>query len=390
MVPQKLRRRVLDLAHEGHQGIVKTKERLRSKVWWPGVDKEAEKKCRECLGCQMVSKHVPPPPIKPTRLPERAWQEIAVDLLGPLPTGEHLLVVVDYFSRWMEVDVLCSTTSAAVIKCLDSHFARYGVPAGLRTDNGSNLVSSEMEKYLEEMGIVHHCNTPLWPRANGEVERQNRSLLKAMRVSQAEGKDWRLELNKFLLAYRSTSHTTTGVSPAELFFKRKLTTKLPEFTGSGESQVDVALQQVRDRDSEKKQQAKHYADTRYHAKDRPIAVGDAVLLERKRENKLSPSYESQPYEVAARYGDQVVLKSPQGAGYRNHLQHVKRVVTEPAADAECSTESGGDTPEPAPSPELTDPSTQETTPTEVVVAGTPRRSGRVSQPPKALADYVLY
>ena len=107
------------------------------------------------------------------------------------------------------------------------------------------------------------------------------------------GKDWRLELNKFLLAYRSTSHTTTGVSPAELFLKRKLTTKLPEFTEGGESQMDMALQQVRDRDSEKKQQAKLYADTKYHAKDRPITVGDAVLLERKRENKLSPSYESQ-------------------------------------------------------------------------------------------------
>ena len=96
---------------------------------------------------------------------------------------------------------------------------------------------------------MHHYNTPLWPRANGEVERQNRSLLKAMRVFQAEGKDWRLELNKFLLAYRSTSHTTTGVSPAELFFKRRLTTKLPEFTQGGESQMDLALQQLRDRDS---------------------------------------------------------------------------------------------------------------------------------------------
>ena len=100
-----------------------------------------------------------------------------------------------------------------------------------------------MEKYLEEMGIVHHYNTPLWPRSNGEVERQNRSLLKATRVSHAEGK----ELNKFLLAYRSTSHTTTGDSPAELFLIRKLTTKLPEFTEGGESQMDEALQQVRDR-----------------------------------------------------------------------------------------------------------------------------------------------
>lgn len=147
---------------------------------------------------------------------------------------------------------------------------------------------------------------------------------------------------------------------------------------------------MRDRDSEKKQQAKHYADKRYHAKDRPIAVGDAVLLDRRRENKLSSSYESQHYEVAARYVDQVVLNSPQGVKYKRNLQHIKPVVTEPAADTECSTESGGETPEPAPSHELTDHFTQKTTPTGVVVAGTLRHSGRVSQPPKALADYVLY
>jgi len=160
-----LRRRLLDLSHEGHQGIVKTKERLRSKVWWPGIDKEAEKTYREWFGCQMVSKHVPPPLIKSTRLPERASQEVAFDLLGPLPPGEHLLLLVDYFTRWMEVDVLRSTTSGTIIKCLDGHFARYGVPAGLRTDNGSNLVSEESEKYLEEIGTVHPYNTPLWPRA---------------------------------------------------------------------------------------------------------------------------------------------------------------------------------------------------------------------------------
>ena len=83
--------------------------------------------------------------------------------------------------------------------------------------------------------------------------------------------------------------------------------------------MGMALEQVRDRDSEKKKQAKHYAHTRYHAKDRAIAVGDAVLLERKRENKLSPSYESQPYEVTTCYEDQVVLKSPQGVEYKRNL-----------------------------------------------------------------------
>lgn len=79
-------------------------------------------------------------------------------------------------------------------------------------------------------------------------------------------------------------------------------------------------------------------------------MGNVVLLKRKRENKLSPSYESQPYEVAARYEDQVGLKSPQGVEYKRNLQHIRRVVKEPVTDAKCSTESRGDTPEPAPSP----------------------------------------
>ena len=96
VIPKVLRSRVLELAH---QGIVKMKERLRSKVWWPGVDSDAERKCRECYGRQLVTKETITPPVKITKMPERPWQDLALDLLGPMPTGEHLLVLVDYFSR---------------------------------------------------------------------------------------------------------------------------------------------------------------------------------------------------------------------------------------------------------------------------------------------------
>ena len=78
--------------------------------------------------------------------------------------------------------------------------------------------------------------TVLWPRANGEVERQNRSLLKAMRLADAEKRDWRLELNKYLLTYRSTPQVTTAKSPAELLFGWKLSIKLPEVTDVEESE----------------------------------------------------------------------------------------------------------------------------------------------------------
>ena len=399
VIPQALRKRVVNLAHEGHQGVVKTKERLRTKVWWPAMDRDAERRCAECYGCQMVTKNVPPPPLKSTPLPNQPWEEVAVDLMGPLPSGEHLLVLVDYYSRWMEVDVIRTTSSKTIIHCLDAQFARHGLPKGLRTDNGSNLVSKEVEDYLNEMGIEHRYTTPLWPRANGEVERQNRSLLKSMRAAHAEGKNWREELNRFLLAYRSTPHSTTGKSPAELLFRRKLTSKMPELVNVEEEEVEVSDQAVRDRDTQRKQFNKDYVDKKFHARDRNVREGDSVLLEKKKENKLSPCYEKEPYQVISRYGDQVVLRSPQGVQYKRNLQHIKpfnmpepKEQETPLQDAEPQIE-----PKPFETPRMTKDrvpmaeSPPEGLPSAVLTAEQPvRRSGRIKNRPKALSDYVLY
>ena len=90
------------------------------------------------------------------------------------------------------------------------------------SDNGPQFRFDVFERYVEDCGVEHRKATPLWPQANGEVDRQNRSLLKRMRIAQAERKEWKKELGKYLVAYRSSRHTTTGVSPAELLFGRKM------------------------------------------------------------------------------------------------------------------------------------------------------------------------
>ena len=138
VVPKLLRDRVVRLAHEGHQGIVKTKYRLRSKVWWPGMDKEVEKFCKVCHGCQVTSGFNPPEPMSRVLPPSAPWQDCGADLLGPLPTGESILVVIDYYSRFLEVAILKSTASAKVIEALAPMFARFGFPFSLRTDNTPN------------------------------------------------------------------------------------------------------------------------------------------------------------------------------------------------------------------------------------------------------------
>ena len=75
------------------------KERLRTKVWWPGIDKDVQKACKTCHGCQLVSQPSKPEPLTCTELPFAPWQHLAADLLGPLPSGDYVFVVVDYYSR---------------------------------------------------------------------------------------------------------------------------------------------------------------------------------------------------------------------------------------------------------------------------------------------------
>ena len=67
-------------------------------------------------------------------------------------------------------------------------FSRFGVPFSLRTDNGSQFVSEEFESFLQAHGVEHRRTTSLWPQANGEMERQNRSLLKSLQIANVQGK----------------------------------------------------------------------------------------------------------------------------------------------------------------------------------------------------------
>ena len=79
------------------------------------MDRNAEKLCAECYGCQLVTIHVPPPLVKLTPVPQQPFEDLALDILDPLPSGENLLVLVDYHSRWIEVDVVKATTSKLII-----------------------------------------------------------------------------------------------------------------------------------------------------------------------------------------------------------------------------------------------------------------------------------
>ena len=336
VIPRSLRSEVLRLAHEGHQGIVKMKNRLRTKVWWPKIDHDAAQVCKSCHGCQVVGEFCAPEPMQRVEPPSRPWQDVAIDVLGPLPSGENLLVVVDYYRRFFEVVIMHLTTYRKMIEALTPIFTRYGYPFSLKSDNAPQFVPEEFENFLATHGIQHRKSPPLWPQANGEVERQNRTLLKSLKVAAAEGKKWKDELDKFLLAYRTTPHSSTGATLACLMFGRELKTKLPELRPN----KSVLDESTRDRDWNQKLAGKMYGDKQRHAVDNPITPGDKVLLKNtKQSGKLAANFEPNPYTVQTKERQELTLKSTDGTVQRRNISFVKpyRTPQEPDNSTRAKT-----------------------------------------------------
>ena len=321
VIPTSLRMAVVRLAHEGHLGLTKTKQRLRSKVWWPSMDKDVEKACNQCFECQLVSAPNKPAPVSCTKLPDQPWQHTACDLLGPLPNGESIFVMVDYYSRYFEICFLRSTTAAKVIEACEDIFSRWGLPISVRTDNGPQF-GCEFQAYLKQNGVFWFSTTPMWPAANGEVERQNRSLLKSLKVAQNSGRNYRSELRKFLMAYRSTPHSVTGVSPAELMMGRQMRTKLPCLERC-EPRLD---EEVRDRQVLAKLKTKEYVDAKRGARETEIAVGDTVLVRAEKTNKLSPNFSPEKHQIVSRQGSEVIVSNENsGRQFRRNLTEVRKL-----------------------------------------------------------------
>lgn len=191
-------------------------------MWWPGIDEDVENLDKSCRSCRLKSVDTPPEPLQPTVLPDKPWQLIGIDLCEPFPGGENLLVGVDFYSRWFKIQILHATTSSKIVEAFDNWFTNHGIPEVIISDNGPQFRSKEFMHYVQSLGVTHRKITPYSPQANGEVKRQNKTLLKAIRIAHSEGKNWKKELNKFLVAYRSTPHSVTGKSPFEIMYGRKV------------------------------------------------------------------------------------------------------------------------------------------------------------------------
>ena len=155
--------------------------------------------------------------------PAGPWERIHIDFAGPLD-GKMYLVVVDAYSKWLDVEMMSSSKAGPTIAKLRRLFAVHGLPHVVVSDNGPNFASEEFKLFLKKNGIRQMFTAPYHPASNGQVERMVRTFKESFKTLK-EG-DAELRLSRLLFKYRITPHTTTGCSPAELLMGRKLRSAL--------------------------------------------------------------------------------------------------------------------------------------------------------------------
>ena len=337
VIPASLRVSMLDKLHAGHQGIVKCRERAKQSVWWPGLSRQLEELVKSCPDCCKDS--VPrSEPLIPSKLPELPWQRVGSDLFE-FNKCTYLLIV-DYFSRWIEIAKLNRLTSEEIILHTRSIFARHGIPEIVVTDNGPQYSSELYEKFAQQYGFEHITSSPHYPKSNGEAERAVKTIKSLLRKSS--------DPYLALLAYRTTP-LHCGYSPAQLLMSRTLRTTLPVVREKRVPEV-VDYQSLQARDENLKEHQKRNYDIRHRTKELPpVRAGDTVwITDRQTTGKVVEQTAPRSHTV----------ETPHGR-FRRNRQHLVRLSN----------------PEMEPEPD---------NPPEPVVINsreTRSRNGRVPQPP---------
>ena len=148
--------------------MTKYRQRARDSVWWPGLKHDIDEIVFNCPTCCMYAIQKSEPLI-PSLLSQRPWQSVGTDLFEWRETD--YLLVVDYYSRFIEVAKLMTTTASSVISHLKLIFSHHGIPECLMSDNGPQYSAAAFEMFSEEYGFKHVTSSPRYPQANGAAER---------------------------------------------------------------------------------------------------------------------------------------------------------------------------------------------------------------------------
>lgn len=221
---------------------------------------------RSCTKC-CKDRPQAPEPLIPSIFPTLPWQRVATDLFDW--KGSKYLLIVDYYSRYIETARLSGESSAEVIRHTKSVFARHGIPQVVVSDNGPQFSSIEFCRFAAEYGFTHTTSSPRYPQSNGEAKRAVKTVKELLKRTE--------DPYLAMLTYRSTP-LQNGYSPAELLMSRRLRTTLPTVESQLKPFVPDYETVKRKEDDAKRKQKEHF-DIRHRVRNLdPLLPGDLVWI----------------------------------------------------------------------------------------------------------------
>ena len=354
LVPAELRDEVIHSLHGkksgagGHFSEKKTTAKVKFRYHWYGMSTDIRLWCKQCDLCGS-RKNLP----KKRRAELHQYmvgftgERLATDILGPLPTNkgyQYILVVGDYFTRWMEAFPIRSTDAPHVAKAIvDNYLTRFGMGRKMHSDQGPCYEAQLFKEVMKLFEIDKTRTTPYHPQSDGMIERMNRTLLDrlAMMVDKNQ-KNWIDQLPFAMMAYRATVHDVTGETPNMMMLGREVEVPLDLVTGRPpemeknspveyanelRQRMDVAFERSRKHQQTEQRRQKRQYDKRAHGN--MFKVGSPVWLYHTRHRKgvcykLSRNWEG-PFQVIAKLDDVVlrIQKSPRCKPLVVHFDRLK-------------------------------------------------------------------
>ncbi|XP_013396158.1 uncharacterized protein K02A2.6-like [Lingula anatina] len=256
VIPPSLQKYMLSLIHESHLGVVKCKQRAREVMFWPGMNMEIENMVRDCINCSEYQNRLPAEPLKPTVPPDLPYTEVGCDIF--YFGAKKYLLLIDYYSKYIDVVELNAATTTATINAIKYVFSCHGIPLKIRSDNGPQFSSCEFKQFCKVYDIEHMTSSPQYPGLNGEAER----------AIQIVKKMWKKCDDKYLalLNYRTTPLEGINLSPSQLLMGRRPRNTLPAARNLLKPQA-YNQREVKRHFSQEKLKQKYYHDQRKGAKE---------------------------------------------------------------------------------------------------------------------------
>lgn len=255
------------------------------------MSKELENLVKNCTECcrEQRQRHQP---LIPSPLPELPWQKVATDLFE---WKQHMyLLIVDYYSRYIEIARLKSTNADEVITHTKGIFARHRIPEVVLSDNGPQFASAAYRQFAENFQFEHITSSPYYPQSNREPERAV-GTIKSLLMKKDDP-------YLALLAYRTTP-LEVGYSPSQLLMSRALRTTVPSTRKQREPRVPDTMT-VRAKDQQLKARQKKNFDRHHGVRElSPLGPGDTVWIpDRSSEAQVSDQVHHRSYEVTTEDG----------------------------------------------------------------------------------------